>query len=122
MGQLLVDEARKEKIGVGTTLASMHLLELRGDTVIFTCPDDFGLDVVRRNKEYLAALSQRILGMRLKFDGKTGDAAPNTSSDRTAAAPPSPSDAPSPQAGDNTMKHPVVQALIREMGARQVDQ
>ncbi len=107
-----VAEARKNKIAIATILSETRISELRGDKLCLTCPNEFSIDVLRNNKEFLFDLARQVYGTRLRFEGTIGEngAGHADHSEHTSSAPD----------GDQ-LQHPIVQALMREIGARQIE-
>lgn len=119
----LVAEACRERIAVGTMLSSTNLIDISDSNIRVACPDDFHLDALKRNRQYILDLAEKVYGARLKLETilssgpgtGTQSEAPKIGAEqqKSSAAPP-----PGPQ---DPSKHPVIEALIREFGAREVE-
>ena len=121
-----VDQARVQKISVGTMLGESHLVDVRENMLRIGCPDDFHANTLQRHKQFLSDLAQQIYGAKLKLETILADAPPaartqpspaQTAGTATAAL--HEQDSPAPAASD-LHAHPVVQALIRDFGAQEV--
>lgn len=118
-----VEEARVQRIAVGTMLSESHLVDVRENSLQIGCPDDFHADALQRHRQFLSDLAQQIYGAKLRLETILSDAPPARRQE--AAQQPS---APSPlgtvvlppPAGSDLHSHPVVQALIRDFGAQEV--
>jgi len=84
------------------------------DSLRISCPDDFHLDQLRRNREFISELAQNIYGAKVRLD--TILATARTASSLAHSEPP-PKESPE----SAVRRHPVIQALIREFGAKEVE-
>jgi len=62
------DEVRKEKIAIGHLLAETSFHAANGTSVCIACPDDFHADLLKRNRQYISQLAERIYGARVQFE------------------------------------------------------
>jgi DNA polymerase-3 subunit gamma/tau len=110
----LLTEARQEKIAVGIMLGETKFAGIEENRVRVNCPDDFHLEQFKRNREYLNQLAQRVYGAKVRLEGTLADitAAGQTGHETDHAASSKQSE---------LRKHPVVQAIIREFGAREIE-
>ncbi|HLX12655.1 MAG TPA: DNA polymerase III subunit gamma/tau [Bacteroidota bacterium] len=108
-----IEEARAQKAMVGAVLGESKLVDLSSNTVRLACPDDFHLDSLKRNRDFLLGLAQKVYGTRIRLEGFIGEGPAATEGTNSASGQPS--------ASDTVLQHPVVQALVREFGAKQVD-
>lgn len=107
--QEFVAEVRRERIAVGTALESATFAGVMGNAIRINA-SDFTASVVNRNKEMLGAVIERVFKARGRIEveiGSTNDAGEKADG---PGAPRSSSD-----------EHPVVQALMRELGAEPLD-
>ncbi|TLY30086.1 MAG: DNA polymerase III subunit gamma/tau [Ignavibacteria bacterium] len=111
---MLIDEACKKRIAVGTMLRETALVGVSADSLRISCPDDFHLDQLRRNREFISELAQNIYGAKVRLD--TILATARTASSLAHSEPP-PKESPE----SAVRRHPVIQALIREFGAKEVE-
>lgn len=112
--QAFIDEARKGKIALATILGESSIIELRGDRLRLACPNEFSLDVLRRHKDFITDLTLQVYGCRLRLEGIVG----------TGGATITLEEAPktgTPEQEADQRQHPIIQALMREVGARQVE-
>ncbi|MBI1807835.1 MAG: DNA polymerase III subunit gamma/tau [Ignavibacteria bacterium] len=115
----LVDEARKQRIAIGTMLSEASLIEVKENRLRIGCPDHFHLDGlnVKRNRQFLLELAEKVYGAQVQLE-------------TILASTPSPSDhrrhdmnvsAHTPVPKNDHSDHPVIQALIREFGAKEIE-
>jgi DNA polymerase-3 subunit gamma/tau len=107
---MLIDEACKKRIAVGTMLRETALVGVGSDTLRISCPDDFHLDQLRRNREFISELAQNIYGARIRLDTILATARTASSLKESEA----PAEKP-------VRRHPVIEALVREFGAKEVE-
>ncbi len=117
----VVEEARKERIAVGTMLSEANLVDVHNNMLRIGCPDDFHLDGLRRNRQFLQDIAHRVYGAKVQLETiisrdpvqpSTQAVNKNPATDRKAEA-----------TCDTTGEfhdHPVVRALIREFGAEEL--
>jgi hypothetical protein len=117
----IVDEVRKEKIAIGHLLAETSFHAANGASVCIACPDDFHADLLKRNRQYISQLAERIYGARVQFesilaaapaagdDDRPGDGF-QTDGGRSSGG----------RAADAMKDNPLVQALVREFGAEEI--
>ena len=107
---LFLDGASKHKIALGTMLSESSPAGMNAGRLLISCPDDFHLDSLKRHKEYLVELAQSVFGGRLRIELEKS-ALPSTTNEIEK------------QDSRKTPEthHPVIQALVREVGARQID-
>jgi DNA polymerase-3 subunit gamma/tau len=111
--QAFIDEARSQKMMIGTMLEESKPTAIASNTVKLACPNDYHLDTLKRNKEFLLSVAQKVFGAKIRFEGFVG-----TADEQLSGNSPAPGSAPKE---NDILKHPVVQALEREFGARTVD-
>ena len=115
---VLINEAQRERIALAAMLSETTFIDLKDDHIRIECPDDFHLEALKRNREYITDLAQRVYGAKvrletIKSEGITQASKPDTSLSLDKV--------------NNTSRqftsfnHPVIQALIKEFGAEQVD-
>jgi DNA polymerase-3 subunit gamma/tau len=116
---IFVQEACKSKIALGTMLSATHLVDVQDDHLRIGCPDDFHLDALKRNRQFLTDIAHRVYGAKIILDTIISNEKPAASQIETpkAASPASSSSAPT----DSLRQHPVVQALMKEFGAIDVE-
>jgi DNA polymerase-3 subunit gamma/tau len=112
--QTFVEEARKSKIMLGTMLGESRLIAFQQDRLRIGCPDDFHLDQLKRNRQYLTEVAHKVYGAKVLLETmlarEDSPGAPPAEATTEPAA-----DASRP--AKPLLQHPVVQALIREFGA-----
>jgi DNA polymerase-3 subunit gamma/tau len=124
-----VEQARVQKIAVGTMLGESHLVEVKENNLRIGCPDDFHADTLQRHRQFLTELAHQIYGAKLRLETILAQApqtrrapAPQASSRPASSAqqPTADETAPSAAAASELHAHPVVQALIRDFGAQEI--
>src|SRR6185436_16560184 len=66
--QLFVEEARKSKIMLGTMLGESRLIAVQQDRLRIGCPDDFHLDQLKRNRQYLTEVAHKVYGAKVLLE------------------------------------------------------
>jgi DNA polymerase III subunit gamma/tau len=106
-----IEGASKHKIALGTMLSESSPIDFKSEKLLIACPDDFHLDSLKRHKDFLLDLAQSVYGAKLRLElekgASTGGNRENSAGQTEHAAP--------------ELQHPVIQALVREVGARQID-
>ncbi|GEM_PF-197156 len=127
-----VGEVRKTKIGIGTILSESSLLDIADGALRIGCPDDFHLSSLKRNKEFLTDAFQKVSGHKIRIEpvlhtaprkpenGSSAKILPFAESEpRVDSTGEETSTLPTIQTG-KPEEHPVVAALIRELGAERI--
>lgn len=102
-----IGEVRRQRIALGTMLESAVLMGVQGSAIRLSVADEFTSSAIARNKELLQSSIQKIFHVRGRLDVEVNPTIPT--SHRT----PDEQEAPSPREEE----HPVVKAMIRELGA-----
>ena len=115
---VFVNETRKERIALGTMLSETSVVEIRDDRLCIGCPDDFHLDSLnlKKNRQFLQDLAQKVYGAKIQLD--------TIISQQVLSKSVASSDKLQPVneiRSASLQKHPVVQALIREFGAKPIN-
>lgn len=115
---MFVNETRKERIALGTMLSETSVVEIRDDRLCIGCPDDFHLDSLnlKKNRQFLQDLAQKVYGAKIQLD--------TIISQQVLSKSVASSDKLQPVneiRSASLQKHPVVQALIREFGAKPIN-
>ena len=113
-----VDDVRKTKIAIGTTLSESEFLEANNGTVRIGCPDEYHLSSLKRNKEFLAESFQKVTGLRVSIEPVIKAA---THSRGNGSTPQLPKSAATTAEGKlasaaNIENHPIIVAIKRELG------
>ena len=104
-----VAEVRRQRIAVGTVLESASFASVSG-SIIRVSANEFTASAIARNRELLSDIIQKVFNSRgrievdVRADGKSSIALDTDSGERAEIPPPQ-------------EEHPVVKALIRELGA-----
>ncbi len=113
----LVAEACRQRIAVGNMLSESSLVEVNGDQFRVACPDDFHLNLLKRNKQFVSDLAESMFGARIRLEtilDNVSQTSPATAHDPAESAAPD-----NPKAEQAT--NPIVEALIKEFGAKKVE-
>lgn len=118
-----VGEVRKERISVASSLDHSRITEVSNGAIRIACPDDYHVSTLRRNREFLTDSFRKVTGYQVRIEPEVLAENPNVS---VSLPPPSrrtdvPADPHQPVALHSEEQHPVVQALIRELGAEKVE-
>jgi DNA polymerase III gamma/tau subunit len=109
---MFVEEALKEKVYIGMMLNQSSLLEAGEDRLCIGCPDDFHLSELnmKKTRQYLQELAQKVYGAKMQLETIISSPRKQTST------PPGEGNKQS-----SLQRHPLVQALIREFGAKPIN-
>jgi DNA polymerase-3 subunit gamma/tau len=116
-----VGEVRKEHISVASTLDHSRIAEVTNGSIRIACPDDYHVSTLRRNSQFLADSFRKVTGYRVRIEPEVLAGNPDVS----ASIPPatrSDSESAPTQLVRSVNEHPVVRALIRELGAEKVEE
>ena len=123
-----VTEVRKTKIGIGTILGESRLLDVEGDAMHISCPDDYHFSSLKRHKDFLVDSFHKVSGFRVRIEpvlsSVPGNGHGHAAQTPTPTASTAPSATSSPNHANGTAaingEHPVLQALRRELGAEPI--
>ena len=110
----LVAEACRQRIAIGSILSETSLIEVQGNLLRVACPDDFHLDALKRNRQFLSDLAHSMFGAKIRLDTII-----STLPRREVSVMEVETEPPPPQ--ENPQQYPVIDALIREFGAKKID-
>jgi DNA polymerase-3 subunit gamma/tau len=108
-----IDAARKDNIHVGTMLSETRPLSVQAERVSIGCPDDFHMDTLKRNRQFLTDLAHRVYGAKVILETMLAKESPSD----PPREPPDAASATAPSVDGKLRQHPVVQALIKEFNA-----
>jgi DNA polymerase-3 subunit gamma/tau len=130
-------EVRKTKIGLWTLLSESSILDVADGALRIACPDDFHLSSLKRNKDFLVESFQGLTGQKVRIEPILHALPKNNrgatvlpfqesmvASSSHAVQPPPVIEAASPPrqgANGNGEAHPIIAALVRELGAEKVE-
>lgn len=132
-------EVRKTKIGLWTLLSESSILDVADGALRIACPDDFHLSSLKRNKDFLIESFQGLTGQKVRIEPILHVLPKNTpgatvlpfqestvaSSPRAVRPSPVTEAASPPEPGANGSgngnAHPIIAALVRELGAEKVE-
>jgi DNA polymerase-3 subunit gamma/tau len=123
-----VEDIRKQRIHIGTLLGQSRPLAVDGGVVKVGCMDEFHLTTLKRSKEFLVESAQKIYGKKVRIeislsslieDGKEkkGELPSRQTSTRSDEQARQANASGDQQSGLSTLDHPVIKALMRELGA-----
>jgi hypothetical protein len=114
-----VSEVRRQKISLGSILESSTLLGVKNGVIRLGCGNDFQASSILRNKDVLGGFLQKMFNVRARLEVVTGDEY-QRAADVPGSAADAPRDTPT-QSGDSQEEHPIVKAIIRELGAEPLE-
>jgi DNA polymerase-3 subunit gamma/tau len=115
---IVVEETRKQRISLGTMLSETSLVGVQDGKLCIGCPDDFHRDELKlkRNQQFLQELTQKIYGAKIQLETIISHHTTTQNQLDDSNAEKIETDSP-PQ----TNQHPIIQALIREFGAKPIN-
>jgi DNA polymerase III subunit gamma/tau len=99
-----VGEVSRQRISLGSVLSHVEPSESGQGFVKVNCFDAYHLDSIRRNREFLTDMTQKIYGAKLRLDAMIGLSDHETDSSTTIVQ-------------KEVEDHPVISALKRQLGA-----
>ena len=105
--QELILEIRHQKIALGSVMDSTVPLRVSGDVIHVGCANEFQLSSIRRNRELLCDIVQKVFNSRARIEPEVTSVTQKQTVQGEERLPPGP-------AGE---EHPIVKALKRELGA-----
>jgi hypothetical protein len=103
-----VNEVRRQRISLGSVLESAALLGTEQGTIRIGCANDFQASSIQRHRELLTSILQQVFHAPARLDVHIQESLQQT--------PPPPGEAP----GSTSVEHPVIQAIIRELGGEPI--
>lgn len=100
----LVDEVRRQRISLGSVMEAADLLGARDGVVRIGCANDFQASSIKRNRELLSEILQRTFHIRARVEVEITEHTPSPATEGGVPG-------PVPD------EHPVVKAIMRELGA-----
>jgi DNA polymerase III gamma/tau subunit len=116
-----VGEVRKQKISLASTLDQSKISSITNGALRIACPDDYHVSNLRRNKEFLVDSFRKVTGYQVQIEPEFRLDDRDISALQAPSALPSAPQAAAPRAASTSGDHPVIQALIRELGAEKVE-
>lgn len=116
---VFVEEARKERVAIGTMLSESSFLEMRDGRIQIGCPDDFHMDQLTRNRHILSGIAERVYGAKVSLETIITKHTPSTLNAPTIVKR---DDGTTPDGSTSSplKQHPVVRALMQEFAAVEV--
>jgi DNA polymerase III subunit gamma/tau len=114
---VIVEEARKKRIALGTMLSETSPVSMLNGTLRIGCPDDFHRDTLtlKRNQQFLQDLAEQVYGAKLHLEAIISHSPLSQGQNPTQVEI---KNLPKEQ---DSNQHPVVEALIREFGAKPIN-
>ena len=107
-----INEARKHRIDLWSMLNETTLIDVQAERLRIGCPDDFHMDALKRNRQFLTELAERVYGAKVVLDTMLAKELPVKSQQQSL---PDPLENSAPY--ETLQRHPVVQSLAKEFGA-----
>lgn len=116
-----LEETLKQRIAVGTMLGETNLIDVRNNMLRIGCPDDFHLDGLRRNRQFLQEIAERVYGAKVQLEAIVARQAEITPGISSMVSRETSSQLPKIELNIDPRSQTVVQALIREFGAKEIE-
>jgi len=116
-----VGEVRKQKISVASTLDHSKISSVTNGAIRIACPDDYHVSNIRRNRDFLVDSFRKVTGYQVQIEPEFSADAQEIVVSTPAGSSSISSSQPSPPKAAANGDHPVIQALIRELGAEKVE-
>ncbi|MBI4535784.1 MAG: DNA polymerase III subunit gamma/tau [Ignavibacteriae bacterium] len=108
----LVGEIRRQRISLGSVLETAALRGVSGESVHIECSNDFQASALRRNKEFLSEVIQKLFNVRARVEVVVNPQKGPSSLHSKGE--------PSSQGSKSIEEHPVVKALREQLGAEPI--
>jgi DNA polymerase-3 subunit gamma/tau len=105
-----VNEVRRQRISLGSVLESASLLGAEQGTIRISCANDFQASSIQRNREILTTILGQVFHVPARLDVQIHESPRQSEAETPTGAPPP----------AQTDEHPVIQAIIRELGAEPI--
>jgi hypothetical protein len=102
-----VNEVRRHRISLGSVLESATFLGVSGGALRLRCANEFQASSIKRNKELLSEIAHKVFGIHTRCEveiQETGQQQPVSGQ-------------PNQQGVVSDNEHPVIKAMIKELGA-----
>lgn len=110
-----VAEASKQRIAVGAMLSQAALMDVKENKLQIGCPDDYHLEGLKRNREFLTELATKVYGAKVRLETILANVPDQQQVEAAVTSEP----VKTPPAKQNDLlNHPVIRALIREFDAK----
>ncbi len=103
-----ISEVRRQRISLGSVLESAKLISSDGGSIRIGCANDFQASSVRRNKELLSGILQKVFNTNARLEVEINSSV-QTPSNSPQSVPPAQAQAPE--------EHPIIKVMRRELGA-----
>lgn len=103
----LILEIRNQKIALGSVMDSAVPLGVKGDVIRIGCANDFQSSSIKRNRDLLCEIVEKVFRSRARIETEVTSMAGNQTVQEEGLAPLRPPED----------EHPIIKALIRELGA-----
>jgi DNA polymerase-3 subunit gamma/tau len=110
----ILEAARHKRIAVGTMLSASRFIGFEENRLRIACPDDFHLEglSLSKNRAFIQEIAESIFGAKIRLEMLLADA---ERFEQEHPGNPQPG-----QASSSSQENPVIQALIRELGAQEI--
>jgi hypothetical protein len=115
----LVAEACKQRIAVGSMLSETSLVEVQGNQFRVACPDDFHLDALKRNKQFLSDLAEGMFGAKIRLEAILANS--HQPSAQQSGSITTPVETASTEPENDPLSHPLVKKVMKEFAGKKID-
>jgi len=98
-----VNAVKNTRINLGSVLSQSALVDVKNGSMQLSCENDFQLNTLRRNKEFLSEISKRVFGTATPFDIQIDNNKVKVK-----------------KVNGEQKEHPVIEAMRRELGAEPI--
>lgn len=114
-----IEQARKQRIAVGTMLSETRVVNVQGNNIQIGCPDDFHLEGLKRHRTFLMDLAQQVYGAKVRLETLITTEVPPVP---TSASPTNRTTTEEMKQPDTELRqHPVVRAIVNEFAAKELE-
>ncbi len=105
--QEFIVEVRRQKIALGSVMDSSIPLGVSGGVIRIGCANEFQASSIRRNRELLNDIVQKVFNARVRIEAEVASLAQKSATPASEIPQPAPS----------SEQHPIIKAMMRELGA-----
>ena len=123
---VFVSNVSKSHIAVGMSLTETQILDVHNGMVRISCPDDYHFSTLKRNRDFLASALHQVVGKRVTIEPVLRSNAdipvkPIYTTTSSLSADKQSLDKQVVQNTSQTIEHPILTLLKRELGAERIE-